>query len=167
MSSLDSLRSSLTQYLQSSGLPAVSAWSDLPRAKQSEPAVVVSLRSCAGGPAGLQNYLGDTFDPVSRSWRELYGFRAELTFGLDIWGPRGGGEKDCIALFSQVAQSLAFGAPRDWNFKIRSTSCGETSFDSRENRFHCPAQAVADVFLTAYVDESGAFTDFIVKGSML
>lgn len=163
MNGLEELRRALAAYLNGQGIEAVTAWESGGRTRRTGPAVAVSLRGCAGEPAGFQNYLGERFDQETGRWTELYGRRAELTFGLDIWGPRSGGEEACAALFSRVAQALALGGPE--GLILRETSCGETAWDEAEGLFHCPARAVGTVFLQARAEENGAFTDFTVKGT--
>lgn len=163
MSGLEELRRALADYLNGHGVAAVAAWESGRRTRRTGAVAAVSLRGCAGGPAGFQDYLGEQLDEKTGTWRELYGRRAELTFGLDIWGPREGGEGACAALFSRMAQALALGGPE--GLRLREVSCGETAFDEGEGLFHCPAQAVGTVFLQAAADESGVFTNFTVKGT--
>ena len=165
MMTLDELRQAMAQYLSSCGVAAVTAWEPGRRARREEPVAVVSLRGCEGGPAGFQDYLGERFDEASGTWRELYGKKAELTLGLDIWGPKSGGEAACAALFDRVVQALTLGGPD--GLRLREVVCGETAYDGDEGLFHCPARAVGTVLLVAQAGEDGLFTDFMVKGTRL
>lgn len=163
MSGLEELRQALADYLNGCGVSAVPAWESGKRVRRETAVSAVSLRSCEGGPAGFQDYLGEFWEEEKGCWVERYGHKAELTFGLDIWGPRSGGESVCASHFSKLAQALALGGPEGLRF--REVSCGETVFNESEGLFHCPVKAVGVVFLQAALDESGAFTDFTVKGT--
>lgn len=163
MNGLEGLRREMAEYLNSQGVSTVTAWESGRRGKREKAVVVVSIRACTGGPAGFQDYLGEQLDEKSGKWVEWYGRRAELTFGLDIWGPRTGGEEACAAHFSRAAQVLTLGGPE--GVRLSEISCGETVFDEKEGLFRCPAKAVGTVFLLARADESGMFTDFTVKGT--
>lgn len=163
MSDLEKLRQMLASHLNSCGVPAVTAWENKRRTPRDTAVTVVSLRSCEGAPAGFRDYLGEIWEESKGCWVEHYGRKAELTFGLDIFAPRSGGESVCAAHFSKLAQVLALSGPEGLNFQ--KVSCGETVFDEKEGLFHCPVQAVGTVFLEAMLDESGILTDFKVKGT--
>ena len=163
MSCLEELRRRLVDYLNAGGVPSVAAWEKEKRVSRDDAVSAVCLRGCTGGPAGFQDYLGEFWEEEKGCWIERYGRRAELTFGLDVWGPRRGGEGKCASHFSRLVQILTLGGPDGLRF--REVSCGETEFDEKEGLFHCPVKAVGEVFLEAALDESGAFTDFRVKGT--
>lgn len=165
MTALEELRRSFAEYLERGGVAAVVAWESGRRSLRDHAVTAVSLQGCVGGPAGFQDYLGEFWEEEKGCWTERYGRRAELTFGLDIYGPRSGGEGCCVEHFSRLAQVLALGGPE--GLRIREVTCGETVFDEKEGVFHCPVRAVGEVFLEAALDESGAFTDFRVKGTRL
>lgn len=163
MNGLEELRQELVAYLNGCGVAAVAAWESGRRTHREEAVAAVSLKGCEGGPAGFQDYLGEFWDEDKGRWTEWYGRKAEVTFGLDVWGPRNGGETMCTSLFSDAVQALTLGGPE--GLKLREVSCGETVFDEQEGLFHCPAKAVGVVFLRARADENGVFTDFTVKGT--
>ena len=163
MNGLEELRREMAEYLNGQGVCAVTAFESGRRVKRETAVMVVSIRACVGGPAGFQDYLGERLDEESGKWVEWYGRKAEITFGLDIWAPRAGGEEACAAHFSKAAQVLTLGGPEGVRFG--EISCGETVFDEQEGLFRCPAKAVGTVFLRARADESGMFTDFTVKGT--
>ncbi len=163
MNGLEKLRQELVTYLKQSGISAMTAWEKEKRTRLEQAVIVVSLRGCEGGPAGFQDYLGEQLNEKTGLWRELYGRKADITFGIDIWAPRSGGENACAALFSHVAQALILDGPQ--GLRIREVSCGETTWNQEEGIFHCPAKAVGIIFLQAAADESGLFTDFTVKGT--
>ena len=163
MKGLEELRKELAEYLNRQSVRAMTAWESDRRAKRDETVAVVSIKACEGGPAGFQDYLGERLDEKSGKWEEWYGRKAEITFGVDIWAPRSGGEEACTTHFSKVAQALTLGGPEGVRF--REISCGETVFEEQDGMFRCPVRAVGTVFLLARADESGTFTDFTVKGT--
>ena len=77
----------MADYLSANGVAAEPAWSGRERTALAGPKAVVSVRKCQMGPAGFQDYLGERFDKDSGQWRELYGRKAELTLGLDLYAP--------------------------------------------------------------------------------
>lgn len=163
MTGLEQLRETMAEYLSGKGAAAVSAWSPADRARRGGAVAVVSLRGCEAGPAGLRDYLGERRNPETGRWEELYGKRAELTLGLDLYAPERLGEQGCAAHFARVAQALAGGGPE--GLTVRTLSCGETVFDRQERLFRCPAQAACSVYLYAAADESGSFSDFRIRGT--
>lgn len=163
MKGLEELREATAAFLRGKGVPAVTAWENAPRVRRNGAVAVVSLRGCRGGPAGLQDYLGERFDPTTGRWEELYGKRAELTLGLDIYAPERLGESGCTALFAKLSEALADGGPE--GLAVLRLSCGETGFVEREGLFRCRGEAVCQVYLYASADENGVFTDFRIRGT--
>lgn len=165
MKGLDKLREEIAQYLRAAGLDAVAAWSAGDRVRRKGPVVAVSLREVQGGPSGLADYLGEQLDEQSGHWEELYGKRAKLTLGLDIYAPEEAGEAGCAAAFDRLSELLAGGTPA--GLRVRELSCGQTQFLKDQGLFRCPAQMTCQVFLCAKLREDGLFTDFEVRGIQL
>lgn len=165
MKGLEELRQTAAEFLRARGIDAVTAWDDRARVRREQAVVVVSLRGCEGGPAGLCDYLGERFDPETRQWEELYGKRAEITLGLDIYAPKRLGESGCTDLFSRLIEALSDGGPA--GLRVKELTCGETDYAEQEGLFRCRAQAVCGVYLYAVTNENGAFVDFIVRGTRL
>lgn len=162
MRGLEELREVTAAFLREKGVDAVTAWKDTARSRLTGAVAVVSLRGCQGGPAGLRDYLGERFDRDSGRWEELYGKRATVTLGLDIYGPEELGEQGCAQAFSRLSEALADGGPA--GLTVRELSCGETRFDRDQRLFRCQAQADCMVYLYAVAAENGEFTDFKVRG---
>lgn len=165
MKGLDELRGAMARYLLDHEVDAVTAWEPGMRTRRDGPAAVVSLRGCESGPAGLRDYLGERFDEKSGRWVELYGKRAEVTLGLDLYAPKALGEQGCAALFTKVAEVLAGGGPA--GLTVMRLVCGEAVYDGQEGLFRCPVQAVCGVYLYASAEEDGTFSDFVVRGTKL
>lgn len=165
MKGLEQVREEVAAFLRSAGVDAVTAWNDEDRVRRKAPVVAVSLRGVRGGPAGLADYLGEWLDPETGTWEELYGKRAQLTLGLDIYAPESSGEAGCAAAFAKLSEALAGGRPAE--LKLEELSCGETGFDRAAGLFRCPAQMTCRVFLYARKTGDGAFTDFEVRGTQI
>lgn len=161
MKGLDKLQEAVAEFLREQGIDAVTAWDSGERVRRRTAVVAVSLRGLQGGPAGLQDYLGEQLDPETGRWKELYGKRAELTLGLDIYGPEALGEGGCTRLFARLSEVLA--GQRLEGLQVQKLSCGETEYV--QDRFRCRVQAVCQAYLYATADETGEFTDFTVKGT--
>lgn len=162
MTGLDRMRECMTDCLIQGGISAVTAWSGEEKRRRSEPVVAVSLRGCRGAPSGFQDYLGERYNAAAGRWEELYGRRAKLTFGLDIYAAGRGGAAGCQAVFDRMAETLRDGAPL--GLSLASLSRGEIRYEEETGLFVCPAWAVCDAYLYAVADEGGAFLDFEVRG---
>lgn len=162
MKGLDVLREDVAEFLRGQGVDAVTAWGGEDRVRRKGPVVAVSLRGVQGGPAGWMDYLGERLDPGTGRWEELYGKRARITLGLDIYAPESAGEAECAAAFAKLSEALVGEKPAGLN--LEELSCGETAFDRAAGLFRCPAQMTCRVFLYAKRTGDGVFTDFEVRG---
>ena len=161
--SLETLRAELIRYLQEWDVPARAGWPGKGMGERQEPVVAVTLKRGKLGPAGFQNYLGEEWDPEKGQWTERYGRKAELVFGLDIYGGGRTGEADLQAAFDRMARALMDRGPE--GLLVQEFSCGETEYDSRCGRMKKPAQAVC----AAYVwneEERETFREIEVRGGM-
>ena len=89
---LDRAGERLAQYLREQGVNAVTAWPVTQRKPLEQPVAAVSLRGVQAQPAGFQHYLGLRYDQEADRWEELYGRKARLTFGLDLYARPESGE---------------------------------------------------------------------------
>ncbi len=153
---------SMVEYLKRHGVEAAAAWPGTPRQEGREPVVAVSLRGCRAHPSGFQDYLGERYDKDSGLWQERYGRRAELTFGLDIYGPEKGDGGAVQRTFDALAGALLCGGPE--GMQVEEFSCGETAYDQSSRRLKRPAQAVCAAYLTAQPQSGGLFVDFELRG---
>lgn len=165
MKGLDKLREGVAEFLRKEGIDAVTAWDSGARIRRKAAVVAVSLRAVHSGPAGLRDYLGERFNEQTGRWEELYGKRAELTLGLDIYGPEALGEGGCTALFARLSEVLADGRPE--GLTVQELSCAQTEYLPEQGRFCCRVQARCGAYLTASADEKGEFTDFTVRGTRI
>ena len=159
---LEGIRQVMADHLRARGVPAVTAWPGEARQEREEPVVAVSLRRCRMGPASFQNYLGERYDEGSGRWEERYGRRAELTFGLDIYGPERGGGEGVQRTFDALAGALLLGGPEGMD--LWELSCGQTVRDPGSRRLMRPAEAVCTVWLCAVTGGDGGFTDLELRG---
>lgn len=152
----------MTEYLNGHGVRAITAWPCESRRRLEGPVAAVSLRGCEAGPGGFRDYLGERYDPEAGVWRELYGRKVRVTFGLDFYAPRESGAAGCQAAFDALADALNGDGPA--GLKLGELSRGEVVFDQGAGLFRCPAEAVCDAYLYAVAEEGGAFLEFEVKG---
>ena len=159
----DQIRESMAAYLTGQGVDALCAYPDTQRLRRSGAVVVVSLRSCQGGPGGFQDYLGERYDPDSGQWQELYGKKFAVTFGLDLYAPQKEGAAAIQIACDRLAQALRREGPT--GLKLLELSCGETEFDREASLFQRRAEACCQGYLYAVAQEGGTFLDFIVRGA--
>ena len=162
MTGLDKIRELVTSCLVEAGIEAVTAWGPDDKKRREGVVAAVSLRGCQGGPGGFQDYLGERYNPGTGRWEELYGRKARLTFGLDLYAAGRDGGDQCQAAFDKMADALENGAPL--GLSLESLSRKETVFDGELGLFRCPVEAVCQAWLYAVADEGGAFLDFEVRG---
>lgn len=153
------LRRALAEYLRQCGLEAVTAWGQAGRLRPGRAVAAVSLRAIEGGAPGFQDYLGEWYDPESGGWKERYGKKVELTFGVDISAATA---EEVHAGIDALGAALSRGGPE--GLRSVSFSAGETAYDQTAKRYVCPAQARFSAWAVAETGEGGAFLDFEVKG---
>ena len=161
---LQAIRERMAEYLNSCGVRAVTAWPGETRSRLEEPVVVVSLRGCKAGPAGVQDYLGERYNQETGMWEELYGRKAEITFGLDLYDGRDGDGARLQTAFDALSQALTQGGPE--GLALVEFSCGETDYDPSARLLRRKAEAVCQACLYAVAQEGGLFTDFTLRGEM-
>lgn len=117
------------------------------------------------GPAGFQHYLGERYDERTGLWQELYGRKAALTFGLDLYAPRGQGDVGIQTAFDQVVQAFAQAAPQ--GLAVQEVACGETVYDGQAQADEAaPPRWYAQAYLYAAAQPGGLFTDFELRGGI-
>lgn len=162
---LDALRTYMADLLRTKGVEAMEAWPREGRPRLTDVVAAVSIRSCKAEPGAFWEYLGEELDPDTGTWRERYGRRLEVVFGLDLYAPGEGGGGVCQEGFEALAGALNAGG--SGGLRVRSLSRGEVSYDQDLDVLKCPVEALCQAYLYAAAQESGSFTDFVVKGEIL
>ena len=156
---------SMTDFLRSEGVPALTAWPQRGRQRVEDPLVVLDILQFKAEPSGFRNYLGDRFDPHAQTWQELYGQRADVTFGLSVYSPAGQGAARCREALETLTQALFQRGPAGLTF--REISWEKVFYDGDTGAFRCEAAAQCSALLYAITDEQGTFLDFEVRGEMI
>lgn len=159
---LDKARERMADYLKAQGLTAVTAWDRGARRATAGAVVCVCLRGCRTGPTGFRDYLGERYDPVTERWEELYGKRAKLTFGLDLYADAQAGEEAIQEAFHRLTDALSGGGPEE--LTVEEISCGETEYDQDGRLMKRTVEAVCGVYLYAVTEPGGTFLDFEIRG---
>ena len=162
MAGLDKVRETFAEFLRAGGLEAVTAWPETARSRIEGVVAAVSLRSCEGGPAGFQDYLGERYNAEAGRWEELYGKKVRLVLGLDLYAPRGVGEAGIRTAFDSLAERLRSEGPE--GLRLLELSGGETTYDQGLGLYHEVVEVVCEAYLYAVADEGGAFLDFEIRG---
>lgn len=161
---METIRERMAEYLRGQGVDARTAWPEGARLEEEKPVVVVSLRSCQAGPAGFQDYLGERYNDKTGLREEIYGRRAELTFGLDLYGPRREDGGEIQKAFDELAGALTKGGPD--GLAVKEFSCGETEYDQGARRMKRCVQVVCTAYLYAAARPDGVFLDFELRGGI-
>lgn len=159
LNGLEELRQAVTDFLNSHGLPAVTAWGENRRIRPGGALAAVSLRSMECRTPGFQDYLGERYNEALGRWEEIYGRKATFTFGVDVYGAT-------AEIVREGANTLSFALSREGPAGLQPTELqvGETAYQESEQRYMCPAQVRFSAWLTAVAGEDGSFLDFEVKG---
>lgn len=161
---LGEIRQSLISYLLDQGIHAIGAWEGDSRRCHSKAVAAVSLKSLELAPLGQQNYLGTRLDPETAATVPVYGRKLSLTFGLDLYAPKGEPEL-CLSLFDQLGQALCCGGPE--GLVVNGLRCGQLSYDSQAAMLTCAGELDCQAWCCAAQREDGTLvTDFIVKGEL-
>ncbi|UQT48381.1 hypothetical protein M5E87_28060 [Flavonifractor plautii] len=83
--------------------------------------IPAGLSGRAGRLSGLP---GERYDESTGRWQELYGRRAALTFGLDLYGTSAA---ELQKAYDRMAEAFQWEGPP--GLALRELSCGETEFD--------------------------------------
>ena len=161
---MERIRERMREYLSAQGVNAITAWPEGERQEVAAPVVVVSLRSCQAGPAGFQNYLGERYNEGTGLWEELYGRKAQLTFGLDIYAPARGDGADIQGAFDTLAAALTGDGPE--GLTVQEFSCGETEYDPKARLQKRKAEAVCEAWLYAVAQPGEVFLEFELRGGL-
>lgn len=159
MSGMEELQQALVDFLKEHGLTALTAWSEERRLRPGQAVAAVSLRALECAPPGFQDYLGERYNEETGQWEELYGRKAELTFGVDLYGAT-------AEVVRAGVNTLSLALSRDGPEGLRPVELhvGETAYQESARRYRCPAQVRFTAWLAAVTGEDGAFLDFEVKG---
>ena len=109
-------------------------------------------------------YARADFDPETCRL-SLAGPMTFLDWGLDLYAPGEGGGGACQEGFDALAGALNTGG--SGGLRVRSLSRGEVGYDQDLDVLKCPVEAGCQAYLYASAQESGSFTDFVVKGEIV
>ncbi len=149
----------MAAFFRDHGLNARAAWQSGRWTAEKKPEMTVELARLEGGPAGLQDYLGERWNSEKNIWEEVYGRKASAEFELNFYAMSA---SECMKQLETTTVALQAGRPGGWT--VKRLSCEETEFDRERGRYVRKAAMECEGFLTAATEESGAFLDFEVRG---
>lgn len=161
---LDRIAQSLVDELQNAGISAGRAW---PREaiRRTGTYVRLSIASAQQSEAGFARFLGFC-EQESGEMSELYGMRCRIGLRLDIYAGMEceNAAAECEKAMDGIMLALADSA----GLSISSVSCGETGHDRQTGMFlcRCKAETETELIFRKTEEESGEFTDFILKGEL-
>lgn len=164
MTTLALLRETMTEFLTSRGVRALSAWPKGEELVRTAPLAVVRVKTVEASPAGFHRYLGEVYDETAQTWTETYGCGVTATFGLALYSPETLGEEGCRDLLDQVAEAFQQGGPA--GLGVEKWSMGEIAFHRDSGMFRGEMTAQCRAVLTEKTDSDGVFLEFEVKGGM-
>lgn len=163
---LHELRRRLLAYLAQWEIEAADAWPADARTRVRGRAVaIVSVQACRADGSGFCDYLGERLDEREGMWTEVYGWRAKVRFGLDLYAAADAGDAALQEAFDRIAHALSSGAPE--GLYVEQLECGQTVYDEGARLLRRPAAVACRAFLAGTLSESGEFVDFEIKGGIL
>ena len=162
MSAIQNAAETFAAFFRERGVNAAAAWPETAWNEDGQPLLLVELKHWEGGPAGLQDYLGQRWNQEKQTWEELYGKKAEAVLGLGLYGTTA---EECLSLLEEAAEALRRARPEGWT--VKRLTCGETAYDQDCGRFVRRGELTAEAFLYAIADEAGAFLEFEVRGERI
>lgn len=159
---LEHVRQEMARWLRERGVEARTAWEPGRPRELEGPEVLVSLQRCRLEPAGLSDYLGERTDPQSGGPEPVFGRRAELTLGLDLYVPLRMGGEGMQAALDALAGAVLEGGPR--GMELREFSCGEMGYDESGRLLRRRAQAVCGCWVCSHGGPEGVFLEFELRG---
>lgn len=162
MKELAQVRRVVLEALDGAGVNALEAFPDS-RARAYDGAVAtVSVGGAEGRNLGFCNYLGECYDEVAGTVRELYGKQLEGDISVEVRAARAA---DCEEGCERAAEVLLGGLPsgiRPGELRWAALRWEkETGLFLRQGTLRCQA-----VFVAESTEDGTAFSDFILKGVM-
>ncbi|MDO4815171.1 MAG: hypothetical protein Q4A83_01015 [Bacillota bacterium] len=157
----DSVLNSVISTLEDEGIPAVRKYPGCVL-DRSTAAVAVSLKAGSITASGYGNYMG--IYEKNGDIKELYGHRAELKIGMEIYTPAAAdkAEIQCTKLLNDICSCIGGIS----GVKLKSFEGGEAKYDSETEMFRCESTVEVTVYLVCNREERGRFTDFVLKGEL-
>lgn len=159
---LDNVCELVAVRLNDSGVDAITAWGKGERTKRSAPVVAVSLRGCTVESGGFQDYLGERQNGETGRWEQLYGRKAKVVLGLDLYAPVSVGETGIQLAFDQLTRCLTVNPPS--GIALETLHCGETEYEQDGRMLKRKVEGTCRVCLYAVTEDGGTFLDFEIKG---
>ena len=162
MSLYESCTSIVVQFLQQQGLSAMAGWPKGERKRYTEPIVVVQVREMKADSAGFQDYLGEQYDEHTGLWREIYGKRLHITFGLDLYVTERGDSQSLREAAQKLSQAFVLGAPDGmW---VEELSSEEIRWDESSRCLKLENSLQCGAWLQAVRGAESEFLDFELRG---
>lgn len=160
---LDAVVSAVLGALCGSGLAAERSFPAAYADGISDYLICVSAKSAEAMSGGFASYLG-VKKRGDGGESEVYGMRCDFDLALDIYARPEGGSAECTRLFDSAVSAVGgLGS----GLKVKTLSCGQTSFDRDTGFLKCPCDLGGTAFLICETQgETGVFTDFVLKGEI-
>lgn len=163
MRELLQVRTAVVAALSGGGVTAVTAFRPGERKRYAGAVAAVDVAEVTGRVLGFCNYLGEIFDPVAGTVREVYGKELEAVISVDV---RAEGAADCengCAAASEVLLAGLSAGIRAGELAWEAVAWEkETGMFLRKGRLQCRA-----VFTAQVAEEGEAFLDFTLKGVVI
>lgn len=156
------LPTALCEWLSERDIPALTGWTGMERGKMDAPAVLVTVREFDARSAGFEDYLGEAYNEEKGTWEELYGKKAEVTLGLDLYAPERASEQSLQTLLERLICLLTLEAPD--GLQVGKITCGQTGWDENQRRLKREVSAQCTLWLRAVCTEGTEFLDFELRG---
>lgn len=156
------LPNQLCEWLKQREIPALTGWTGVERSAMAAPAVLVTVKEYSACSAGFEDYLGEQYNEEKGTWEELYGRKAEVILGLDLYAPERESEQSLQTLLERLISMLTLEIPD--GLQVGNITCGQTKWDEGQRRIKREVSARCTLWLHAVCSEGTEFLDFELRG---
>lgn len=164
---IDTVLNTVVSLFQHAGLHAKRQYSAEPFRRESGCVVCVGLKSSKRLNSGYGEYLGIRTNENTQEISELYGFRLELSLGIDIFSPFGEtfGAEGCRSYLDKVLDALSMSPS---GLMVKAISAGEVKPDREAEMLRCTVKLDCEAYLIGESNgETPEFTSFVLKGAFI
>ncbi|MDO4813236.1 MAG: hypothetical protein Q3995_06960 [Eubacteriales bacterium] len=163
MTAIQQVRTAVVNAIGSAGVTAITAYSMEELKKYASAVAAVGTREVSITRCGTSEYLGQRYDAVRGTVREVYGRSMELSLSLDIFVSRAVGANACEETAETVTQVMMTALP--CGLRTQELRWEQVQWDKTYGMFRLAGTAKYEAYFTAEsAGDPTEFTDFILRG---
>lgn len=163
MTAIQQVKTAVVNAIGAFNVAAMSAYSAEELKKYTCAVAAVGVREVSVTHSGAAEYLGQRYDEVRGTVREVYGKKLELSLSLDLYAPRAVGADACEEAAEAVTQAMMAALP--CGLHMQKITWEQVRWDETYGMFCLGGTVKYEAYFTAETaEETAEFTDFILRG---